>query len=327
MAIERDDGRVPVLLLKTKSVPHDGYEHFFSTASDHAYAPVFIPVLNHRLRSEALEKIRGLIEEKAFSVKDGKYGGIIFTSQRAVAAFVSVIEELRATGVQSTEARLFDVPLYVVGQATARSLRELNLRNPILGENTGNAELLAHFILEDFNKRRSNIDNTGMQKPKLLFLVGEQRRDTLPRMLQSDQLTQDHRIGVDELVVYETEEMESFRSDFESACVSNWQSSVSVQWVVVFSPAGCKVALESIGKVTSKTGPEVNATDTDTKAHQSTRTFVATIGPTTQDYLSHELDFHADVCAPKPSPEHLGEAIQRFMSTLKKNETMPYATR
>lgn len=99
----------PILLLKTKSSPHDGYEDYFST---NGYTPTFIPVLEHRFHTENLATVRELFASGAFntdttttsthhqgqnedstSASDKKYGGMIFTSQRAVEAFAEMIEE------------------------------------------------------------------------------------------------------------------------------------------------------------------------------------------------------------------------------------------
>lgn len=89
----------PVLLLKTKSLPNDGYHEFFTS---HNYNPSFIPVLEHRFHRENLARVRGIFGSGAFdTAKAGrkgeeaskKYGGLIFTSQRAVEAFAKLIEE------------------------------------------------------------------------------------------------------------------------------------------------------------------------------------------------------------------------------------------
>src|SRR2546423_876603 len=115
-----DSERIPVLLLKTKSSPHDGYEEHFK---EHGYLPDFIPVLEHRFRDDTLEEIRQLIIGQAFMVSAGsqtkKYGGIIFTSQRAVEAFTKVIEKLREENLPSNELLPSTCPFYVVGSATA----------------------------------------------------------------------------------------------------------------------------------------------------------------------------------------------------------------
>lgn len=102
--------RTPILLLKTKSTPHDGYDEYF-TANN--YAPTFIPVLQHDFHTANLARVRELFASGAFDLtasdtdtehggsassnrekEEGrKYGGMIFTSQRAVEAFVQMIEE------------------------------------------------------------------------------------------------------------------------------------------------------------------------------------------------------------------------------------------
>jgi uroporphyrinogen-III synthase len=102
--------QIPILLLKTKSSPHDGYEDYFST---NGYNPTFIPVLEHRFHRDNLATVRDFFASGAFNAdtttttstttshngnnedngSDKKYGGMIFTSQRAVEAFAEMIEE------------------------------------------------------------------------------------------------------------------------------------------------------------------------------------------------------------------------------------------
>lgn len=87
----------PILLLKTRSSPHDGYDDFF-TAKD--YSPSFIPVLEHRFNNTSLSEVRNLFATGAFNndqdqtrTHTKKYGGMIFTSQRAVEGFAAMIEK------------------------------------------------------------------------------------------------------------------------------------------------------------------------------------------------------------------------------------------
>jgi uroporphyrinogen-III synthase len=92
--MEREPVRTPILLLKTKSVPNDGYEEHFSTAKDGILLdPVFVPVLEHKFLDEGLSVVRDLLHNKHIG-KDAtqKYGGLIFTSQRAVEAFAALLE-------------------------------------------------------------------------------------------------------------------------------------------------------------------------------------------------------------------------------------------
>lgn len=87
---------VPVLLLKTKSSPGDAYEEIFSAPADGGFVfePRFLPVLEHRFKSAGLARIRELLQARQIGPGEGcSYGGLIFTSQRAVEAFAEVIGE------------------------------------------------------------------------------------------------------------------------------------------------------------------------------------------------------------------------------------------
>lgn len=92
----------PLLLLKTKSVPNDGYEELFLSSrnvkGELEFEPQFVPVLEHCFRDAGLDVVRGLLEEKQFGGEDGGYGGMIFTSQRAVEAFAGLVEEGKGRG-------------------------------------------------------------------------------------------------------------------------------------------------------------------------------------------------------------------------------------
>jgi hypothetical protein len=97
-AAGRRAGKVPILLLKTKSTPYDGYEGSFSvvkgTGEKWSYEPAFVPVLEHRFQEEALGTLRRILEEREISnIAGARYGGLIFTSQRAIEAFASVVKE------------------------------------------------------------------------------------------------------------------------------------------------------------------------------------------------------------------------------------------
>jgi uroporphyrinogen-III synthase len=307
----------PVLLLKTRSSPVDGYEEYFQKVG--GYQPCFVPVLEHQFREDAFIRIHDMIKsERLVSpnkiASPGQYGGIIFTSQRAVEALSDVVRRLRQESFSFQNTLSNKIPFYVVGPATARGLRTLGLENPICGEESGNGEALASFILKDYNSLWKEV---ASPKPPLLFLVGEQRRDIIPKTLQSDALHQSQRIGVEELVVYETGEMQSFRADFTTQWSENVQRGCSTQWVVVFSPTGCKAMLESLNLLDSETGM-VKTAKLDKCQN---RILIATIGPTTRDYLRREFDFEPDVCAQVPSPEGVGDSIAALMAQISKSES------
>ena len=305
---EHTRGKIPILLLKTKSVPTDAYEELFSSCDDNRYAPVFVPVLEHRFNQDALDSVRqhivnrGLVptSQKGFAT----YGALIFTSQRAVEAFNEVVEDIRREGIHPVDELLPEsVPLYVVGPATARGLRALNLRCPILGEETGNGEALAGFILEHYNGLYPDAMN-----PPILFMVGDKRRDIIPKTLQSRELASSKRAKVDELVIYETGEMHSFMTNFTTIWRKNADSGSKRQWVVVFSPTGCQAMLESLDLLDVGTGKAKTA-------NRSGDVLIVTIGPTTRDYLINEFAFIPDVVAEKPSPEGIAEGIRAFMES------------
>ncbi|KAL5355177.1 tetrapyrrole biosynthesis, uroporphyrinogen III synthase [Aspergillus floccosus] len=270
----------PILLLKTKSSPQDSYEAYFSA---HDYSPVFIPVLEHHFHEQNLQWVRELFDSGALQPSpERKYGGLIFTSQRAVEGFASAVSSLSQNVTIPSSQNL---PLYTVGPATARSLttlRDAHLPHAsIHGADTGNGENLARYILEHYNSLPyPHAPSGASSKPPLLFLVGEQRRDVIPRMLMRE-APEGQRIVVDERVVYESGVMEGFEGEFAEAvgAVEEFLSSSSAAaadggvegsgekkaWVVVFSPTGCEAMLRVLG---SRKG-----------------VYVATIGPTTRDHL------------------------------------------
>ena len=139
-----DGSATRVQLLKTKSSPLDGYEDHFR-ASEHAFEPIFLPVLQHRLYDSVLGWLREVIVGHHIQQT---FDGIIFTSQKAVEAFSKVVSTLDRSSLDSLLPPAF--PLYAVGPASANALRAIGLSCPILGEETGNGELLADFILDDY---------------------------------------------------------------------------------------------------------------------------------------------------------------------------------
>jgi uroporphyrinogen-III synthase len=82
--------KVPILLLKTKSTPNDSYDEYFSSTTT-AFNPIFIPVLEHRPNTSNLRQVRNWLRHDELRKR---YGGMIFTSQRAVEAFAQVVQEL-----------------------------------------------------------------------------------------------------------------------------------------------------------------------------------------------------------------------------------------
>ncbi|MCJ1412097.1 hypothetical protein MMC19_006189 [Ptychographa xylographoides] len=121
-------------------------------------------------------------------------------------------------------------------------------------------------------------------------------------------------------------------------------------WVVVFSPAGCTEMVKALqarkrhegrgenadgsvrrtgtvgeGLQTLVTGirdlmmrtgvasGSSSSAGADEAKREEREIFVATIGPTTRDYLLRTHGFVVDVCARKPTPEALAEGMEQFM--------------
>jgi uroporphyrinogen-III synthase len=100
-----------------------------------------------------------------------------------------------------------DVTFYVVGSATAESLKSMPnspytpSRDKVLGSHTGNGEALAKFIVEHLAEPTEK---------KLLYLKGDKNRETLPDILN------EHNIKWDGVQVYETRGSSSFKNDLEA---------------------------------------------------------------------------------------------------------------
>ncbi|TKA83703.1 hypothetical protein B0A55_00282 [Friedmanniomyces simplex] len=317
--------QIPVYLLKTKSSPSDTYEEYFDALENGRYKPIFVPVLEHMFRDDALRTLRRAAERFAFAggseANDAylrratnnpakKYGGIIFTSQRAVDAFSVVVAKLEPSKLGAFFDQ--DMPLYVVGMATARGVRALGLACPVVGEETGNGEALAEFILKHQKTLSQEVTQLNGRTLPLLFMVGEQRRDIIPKTLQSDDLPAAEKTPVTELVVYETGEAATFEEEFTKLLQEARLKGVEKQWVVVFSPQGCEAMLNALGWLEEKSGKYSEARKAAIAG--SMKSHIATIGPTTRDFLLEEFGYEPDVCAAKPSPEGVGEGITAYES-------------
>ncbi|KJZ72384.1 hypothetical protein HIM_08187 [Hirsutella minnesotensis 3608] len=299
---------IPVLLLKTRSSPIDAYQELLSAPPahvNHRFDPRFVPVLSHQRDKQGTEYVAKLLRQRLIGAgSECAYGGLIFTSQRAVEAFAAIVDN----GKGDTDwPHLQGVPVYSVGPATTRALEAVPQEPPlqIFGQHCGNGEALAQFILQHYAQWYPN----RSPRPPLFFLVGEQRRDVIPRTLMNPSSPPEQQIRVDEQVVYGTGVMESFPEDF--ALALRRTQDASVRWVVVFSPTGCDSMLRGLGVLNAagKLQPECR----DAKTH------IATIGSTTKAHLIETFGLDPDVCADVPSPEGVLEAIVGHMKHPKRS--------
>lgn len=326
------DISIPVILLKNPSSGHTDPYTTLSISSPPSqtsnYKPLYVPVLEHTFNLEPISRVLSSFQKSGLIYEDSKtffpYGGLIFTSQRAVEAFASALHHFSHSVNDSTsdassmiaQSRMqhLIIPLYAVGPATAQSLDVV--RRQYLprcwsrgGDEAGTGELLAELIVKDYNTSLENHANDitmdeeiNRTKKPFLFLTGAKHRDIIPITLTS------HSISVDEMVVYATSESSSFASDIASALEST--TTASVRWIVIFSPTGGEALLRALGWL-EESSNKFRGTTLQSRADR--RTFIASIGPTTRDYMKTTFGLDVDVCAEKPSPEGVRKGIEKFM--------------
>lgn len=332
---------IPVFLLKTRSSPTDAYEELFATATTTIagrFEPIFVPVLEHRFDDKGVARLKDLLVHRHFAndspqsggTVSSRYGGLIFTSQRAVEAFSKVVSD--GDGASQDDSaiawpHLQEVPVYSVGPATTRALSAVSQQPPlqVFGEHTGNGEDLAYYIREHYagwkrpqtqavepptgttSTNCTNFTTAPPPLPALLFVVGEKRRDIIPKVLMGGKAdAAAPRIQVDEIVVYGTGVMPSFADDFQR--VLDATQDRKVRWVVVFSPTGCDSMLAALDLLDPGTGRAREL------AGRPRSVFVATIGPTTRAYLHDTFGFDPDVCADEPTPQGILRGISQFIA-------------
>lgn len=323
-----------IFLLKTPSTSYSEDQStvndpYSTLLSERSYLTHFIPVLSHRIDPDNAQQLASLL---ANPIPLASYGGLVITSQRAVEALDHTLQEISArekdnrTGIRNRWAESTKV-VYVVGPATGDAVERLKVdrfpRWKVEGQGSGNGEALAAHILEHYDEGWGGsittlVDQHTMSKPRgrrkpLLFLVGEQRRDIIPKTLMSLSLPDDERIEVEEMICYSTQERAQFEQDF--AEVLKATESDDERWAVVFSPTGCEAMLRALGWL------EPGAATEDERVRKRVR--IACIGPTTKKFLLEKFGFEVDACASKPSPEGVKDAVENFAKSrgMTKNES------
>lgn len=198
------------------------------------------------------------------------------------------------------------LPLYAVGPATGRALKEMVLGGGlrgcwVVGEEAGRGEELAGRVVGDLVPGgRGGEGGAGI---KVLFVTGETRRDDVPRILGQA------GIVVEEAVVYGTAVDPVFEHAVrERVGRDESEAGNRIRWVVVFSPQGGRELLRALDWLDSGGGMKVGIS-IDVRR----RVYVASIGPTTGEYLEREFGLRADVQAGRPDAEGLREGIEGFM--------------
>ena len=287
------------ILLKTKSVPTDPYDSVFRDKTP--LIPVFVPVLVHQRVNES--QLRSILENEP----QDHYTALIVTSQRAVEAIDDAMKVLSGIPALQTIQLTLDEQLrllramtvYTVGPATALAITKLHF-STIVGADTGNGTALANLITQTYRRDQafflsahtsshpsSEMESLAIPRLPLLFLVGDKRRDIIPKRLAEES------IALEELTVYETTVAETFDEELDR--VMNDTTDGDIEWIVFFSPSGAEVALEKMKKLERKIK-------------------VATIGPTTEEYLRKEWGVVPDMVAKKPEPLSMVQGILDCMN-------------
>jgi uroporphyrinogen-III synthase len=310
--LRSSDSNSLVILLRAPSGDEpDKYEAAFASAG---YLSVSIPVLQTTLTNISL---------LADIVSAGGYSGVIVTSARVCEAWKAAAQSILSSPTSNTSNSLWlSVPFYVVGKATASALSSLHdlfpathhhlLPSPtmIRGQESGNAEQLAKFIVQDVKAsgRESN----------LLYLTGDKNRETLPSILNTAGLK------FEPVQVYGTTGSSSFKDDLERvigeyALVKGALSALIYaprycsdtaridRWIVYFAPSAAQFVTPILENYLSL--PRIAASSSGSSDRPPAK--IATIGPTTFTFVQETLRLHVAATASKPSPDDLLLAIRR----------------
>ncbi|KAG9303468.1 hypothetical protein G9A89_013795 [Geosiphon pyriformis] len=274
----------------------NSYEKAFVTRN---YQPFFLPVLSSTFVN--IEELTRLLKNEP---QKSKIWGIVVTSQRAVEALSEAWKQL-GTGLSKDIREAWkNIPFFTVGNVTAEAVTRNLGYKPLGAKESGTANALADHIVSfyenqlqknlqgsnDSNNRISVVNSTSgstISSLSLLFLVGDKRRDTLPQKLVKS------GINLRELLVYQTNGRPNFSQELEN--FFEYECNSKVDWIVFFSPSGVDVALDPLKN----------------KSFWS-HVKIATIGPTTRDYLTEKKGVEVHVVASKPNPENLASAIETY---------------
>ncbi|CAI8497995.1 unnamed protein product [Hanseniaspora opuntiae] len=249
-----------VLLLKTKTTPTDPYENLLNKESiNHS----FIPLLTHKHIPENCINL--------FKTDIDNIDYLIITSQRAVEALEqSILPALSESIIE----KIFNKPIFTVGPATADFLKRIGFNDIKGGIDAGNGSILSDLIMDQPDEKYKT-------NKKGIFLVGEIRKDVIPRKLipKGYDLT--------EIEVYATKAMDNIKERFNAKM--NLEDNDIVNYVVFFSPQGTEDIIKS----------------------DFSNSVVISIGPTTKEYLEKN-DIEVKGVCKKPNADSLLELLNEL---------------
>ncbi|XP_004446726.2 uroporphyrinogen-III synthase isoform X1 [Dasypus novemcinctus] len=201
------------------------------------------------------------------------FGGLIFTSPRAVEAVELCLEKDNKTEVwkKSLKEEWNAKSVYVVGSATASLVHKIGLDTE--GEKCGNAEKLAEYICSR--------ESPGLP---LLFPCGTLKGEALPKMLK------DKGIPMESITVYQKIPHPGIQVNLQS-----YFSKLGVPAsIAFFSPSGLTYSLEHILELSGDSISEIK---------------FAAIGPTTARALAAQ-GLPVSCTAESPTPQALAAGLR-----------------
>ncbi|XP_074015089.1 uroporphyrinogen-III synthase isoform X2 [Numenius arquata] len=257
-----------VLLLKDPKDKDSGPDPYIKELGLYGFEATLIPVLSFEFIS-----LESLFEKLSHPEC---YGGLVFTSPRALEAIKICLKENSKdeAWLKSLKQRWKTKPTYVVGKATAALVEEIGLIPQ--GEKSGNAEKLAEYIC-------SKKPNSSA----LLFPCGALKREVLPTALR------EKGIPLESLTVYQTTQ----HTDLQESLSSYFSQQGIPASVVFFSPSGVKFCLQHIQKLSG-----------DFLNHIK----FAAIGPATAEALE-AAGIPVPCTAESPTPQDLAAGLQKVL--------------
>ncbi|KAI4530408.1 hypothetical protein MG293_019297 [Ovis ammon polii] len=257
-----------VLLLKDPKEDDCGQDPYVRELGLYGLEATLIPVLSFEFLC-----LPGLSEK--LSHPEG-YGGLIFTSPRAVEAVERCLQKDTKAEVwkRSLKEKWNAKSVYVVGHATASLVNRIGLHTE--GETCGSAEKLAEYIC---SRESSALP--------LLFPCGTLKREILPKMLK------DKGIPLESVTVYQTIPHPGIQGNLTSYYT---QQGVPAS-ITFFSPSGLTHSLKHIQELSGDSIGQIK--------------FVA-IGPTTAHALAAQ-GLPVSCTAESPTPHALAAGIRTVL--------------
>ncbi|NWX42892.1 HEM4 synthase, partial [Steatornis caripensis] len=258
-----------VLLLKDPKDKDSGPDPYMKALGLYGFEATLIPVLSFEFIS-----LESLFEKLSHPEC---YGGLVFTSPRALEAIKICLEENSKNEAwsKSLKQRWNTKPAYVVGKVTASLVEEIGLMPQ--GEKSGNAEKLAEYICSREEPNSS----------ALLFPCGALKREVLPTVLR------EKGVPLESLTVYQTTQ----HTDLQESLSSYFSQQGIPASIVFFSPSGVRFCLQHIRNLS---GDSVNHIK------------FAAIGPTTAEAME-AAGIPVSCTAESPTPQDLAAGIQRAL--------------